>query len=111
MGRYIDVEKFRLTSDFPKDEDGELLVSISDVRSALQMTPTANVIEIENDTAPLLIRKEELRHLINDSIAYIQQLEERDCVKEKFGYFSRKKLLEKLKALEKEYFPELDSCN
>lgn len=50
----------------------------------------------------------ELKHLINDTIAYIWQMEERGLDKPEYGYESRKDLLEKLKQFEKEHFPEMD---
>lgn len=50
----------------------------------------------------------ELKHLINDTIAYIWKLEDRGADKPEFGYDSRKSLLKKLEQFEKEHFPELD---
>ena len=68
-------------------------------------------------TEPMLpLTKEELNHLINDTIAYIWQLECRPADKittpenDTFGYYSRKRLLDKLKAFEAEYFPKME-CN
>ena len=52
----------------------------------------------------------ELKHLINDTIAYIWGMEDRGATKPEFGYDSRKELLEKLKRFEKEHFPENDTC-
>lgn len=56
------------------------------------------------------VTADELKHLINDTIAYIWRLEERGCDKPEFGYDSRKLLLEKLKQFEKEHFPEMECC-
>lgn len=58
----------------------------------------------------LPVTREELRHLINDTIAYIWKLEDRGAAKPEYGYDSRKALLEKLKQFEKEHFPELGCC-
>ena len=52
----------------------------------------------------------ELRHLINDTIAYIWRLEDRGCATPEHGYDSRKALLEKLKQFEAEHFPENNCC-
>lgn len=51
MARYIDAEKVDLKGIAVFDENLEVLVPLSDVRKALQMTPTADVVpkrEVEN---------------------------------------------------------------
>ena len=67
------------------------------------------------DAAPaavaITVTKDELNHLINDTIAYIWRLEERGCDKPEFGYDSRKALLEKLEQFRKEHFTEMESCS
>lgn len=68
-----------------------------DILSAINDMPTVNALEVT---------EKELRHLINDVIAYIWRLEDRGCDKPEFGYDSRKALLEKLKRFEKEHFPQ-----
>lgn len=45
MGRYIDVDKIRITAQ-TENEDGDALVSLSDVRRAIDQTPTADVVEV-----------------------------------------------------------------
>ena len=64
------------------------------------------------DNAPAVdaipVNADELKHLINDTIAYIWRLEERGCDKPEFGYDSRKLLLEKLQRFEKEHFPQME---
>ena len=56
----------------------------------------------------LPVTKEELRHLMNDTIAYIWRLEDNGCADKLHGYDSRKALLEKLKRFDKEHFPEYE---
>lgn len=56
------------------------------------------------DAIPLTA--DELKYLINDTIAYICQLEKKGFDKPEFGYDSRKALLEKLKQFQEEHFPE-----
>lgn len=69
------------------------------VNAALDNAPGVDAIPVNAD---------ELKHLINDTIAYIWQLEESGCNKTEFGYESRKALLEKLKKFYNEHFPETD---
>lgn len=63
-------------------------------------------------TAKIKLTKDELSHLINDTIAYIWKIE--DTTKsedlEARGYYSRKALLEKLKTIEKKYFKDKGEC-
>ena len=108
---FIDVTEFRITGHFNRDEDGEILVSVADIRRAIQMAPAANVVEIPEGHALLPVTRTELKHIMNDIIAYMWCLENRECATEEFGYCSRKELLDKLKAFEKEHFPDNDSCN
>ena len=69
------------------------------VDEVLEYYPTVDAIPVTAD---------ELKHLINDTIAYIWRLEERRCDKPEFGYDSRKALLEKLQKFYNEHFPEND---
>lgn len=64
-------------------------------------------------TAKIKLTKEELSHLINDTIAYIWKIEntaktEKDL--EARGYYSRKALLEKLETIEKKCFKDRGEC-
>ena len=58
----------------------------------------------------LPVTEDELRHLINDTIAYIWRLEERG-LHNSDGYISRKALLKKLQQFEQDHFPQLDQCD
>lgn len=58
----------------------------------------------------LPVTEDELRHLMNDTIAYIWQLEERG-LHNSDGYISRKALLKKLQQFEQDHFPQLDQCD
>lgn len=68
----------------------------------------ANMIGKAPEVDALPVTADELKHLINDTIAYIWRLEDRGCDKTEFGYDSRKALLEKLKKFYNEHFPEAD---
>lgn len=46
MPRYIDIEKIRIAIPSCVDENGDILVPLSDVRRALAQTPTADVAPI-----------------------------------------------------------------
>ena len=46
MSRYIDANKIRLISKLVADENGDILVPLSDVRRAIEQTPTENVVEV-----------------------------------------------------------------
>ena len=70
---------------------------------AIQSAPTLN------DLLP--VTSEELKHMINDIIAYTWQLEERNHDCQEFGYDSRKQLIEKLKQFEAEHFPKFECCS
>ena len=70
----------------------------------------ADVVEVRHGEKLLPITEAELRHLINDTIAYIWRLEDRGCASAKYGYFTRKELYEKLKRFEKENFPRFEEC-
>lgn len=69
------------------------------VQEVIEKAPTVDAIPVTAD---------ELKHLINDTIAYLWRLEERGCDKPEFGYDSRKELLQKLKDFYQEHFPELE---
>ena len=64
----------------------------------------------EDKTALLCITKEELNHLINDTIFYIWTLEKKGLTGDEYGFGSRKILLEKLNKFEEQHFPEYDCC-
>ena len=74
-----------------------------------KMFERTNVIK----TIRIELTEEELSYLINDTIAYIWRIEgtsksEKDL--EERGYYSRKALLEKLEATEKEYLKDKGEC-
>lgn len=49
--KYINVSKIRLTAVGSVDEDGDILVSVRDVKRAIEQTPAADVVprtEVEN---------------------------------------------------------------
>lgn len=54
MPKYIDVSKIRLTAVGTVDENGDILVSVRDVKKAIEQTPAADVIPKE-----FLTRKED----------------------------------------------------
>lgn len=46
MTRYIDVDKIKFSGESFNDTDGDALVSLSNVRKAIEQTPTAEVVEV-----------------------------------------------------------------
>lgn len=48
MSRYIDIENAKLKGISIFDQNLDVLVSLSDVRKSLQMTPTADVQEVRH---------------------------------------------------------------
>lgn len=46
MPRYIDVNKIKFSGESFNDADGDVLVYLSDVRKAIEQTPTADVVEV-----------------------------------------------------------------
>lgn len=48
MARYIDADNISLKGISVFDQNLEILISLSDVRKALQMTPTADVQEVKH---------------------------------------------------------------
>ena len=46
MPRYIDADNVKLKGISVFDQNLEILIPLSDVRKALQMTPTADVVEV-----------------------------------------------------------------
>lgn len=48
MPRYIDANKIKFLGESFDDADGDALVSLSDVRKAIEQTPTADVVEIRH---------------------------------------------------------------
>lgn len=67
----------------------------------LLQIPAADAVEVSAD---------ELKYLINDTIAYIWRMEDSGRDKSEFGYDERKALLEKLKRFKEEHFPEMRCC-
>lgn len=67
----------------------------------LRKLPAVDAVEVSAD---------ELKYLINDTIAYIWRMEDGGRDKSEFGYDERKALLEKLKRFKKEHFPEMRCC-
>ena len=49
----------------------------------------------------LPLEKQELNHLINDTIAYLWKMEDTGRTEEQFGYFERKDCLEKMQKIRK----------
>ena len=49
--RYIDANKILFVGDSFKDDSGETLVSLSDIRKAIEQTPTADVVEVRHGNA------------------------------------------------------------
>ena len=47
MPRYIDVDNVKLKGISVFDQNLEILIPLSDVRKSLQMTPTADVVEVK----------------------------------------------------------------
>lgn len=70
-------------------------------RKLIEEAPAADV---------LPVNREEMRHLMNDTISYIWGMEDRGATAPEFGYDSRKALLAKLKEFYKEHFPEPGEC-
>lgn len=46
MSRYVDIENVKLKGISVFDQNLEILIPLSDVRKSLQMTPTADVVEV-----------------------------------------------------------------
>ena len=46
MERYINPQKIRLTAVGTVDENGDILVSVRDVKNAIEQTPSADVVEV-----------------------------------------------------------------
>ena len=57
----------------------------------------------------LPVTEDELRHLTNDTIAYIWRLEERG-LHDSDGYVERKALLGKLEQFARDHFPQMEHC-
>lgn len=94
-------------------DPNELMRYINENHSYAGLPMAAHVCTMELLTyAPRVdaipVTADELKHLINDTIAYLWRLEERGCNKPEFGYDSRKELLQKLKDFYQEHFPELE---
>lgn len=97
---YIDLQNSVVFS--VRNERSAEIRGANKVMDRIRCAPAADV---------LPVTKEELAHLINDTIAYIWGLEARGAAKPEYGYDSRKALLEKLKKFEEEHFPELGCGN
>lgn len=50
MERFIDANKIKLTSQTLKDDEGEVYIPLSDVKSAIQQTPTEEVEKVHYGT-------------------------------------------------------------
>ena len=74
---------------------------VNDMQGEVDDFPAADV---------LPVTREELKHMMNDTITYIWRLEDREATSPAFGYDSRKALLEKLKKFYAEHFPEVGEC-
>lgn len=72
-----------------------------EIESGFEVDPRIRLFPVTSD---------ELKHLINDTIAYIWKLEEKDQATPERGYDSRKELLQKLQRFYAEQFPEHESC-
>lgn len=62
-------------------------------------------------TVSITLTESELNHLINDGIAYLDRMKDKGLDKaegDMYGYWSRKDLNDKLKQLERAYFPHYD---
>ena len=46
MSRYVDVTKIKFIGDTFNDDDNEVYVKLSDVKQAIDQTPTADVVEV-----------------------------------------------------------------
>ncbi len=62
MPRYIDVSKIKLVS-ITLDADGDALVSLSDVRKAIEQTPTEDVVEVRHGEWEI---KSEIHRMFDD---------------------------------------------
>ena len=69
MPKYIDVEKIRLTAVGTVDEDGDILVSVRDVKRAIEQTPAADVVpkseveRLEKELENMLVSKQTELHI------------------------------------------------
>ena len=72
-----------------------------EIESGFEVDPRIRLFPVTSD---------ELRHLINDTIAYIWKLEEKGQATPERGYDSRKALLQKMQRFYAEQFPERESC-
>ena len=73
--------------------------------------PLADVVENKEGQVLVPFTEEELRHLVNDTIAYIWSMEKTKRDKEEFGYFSRKELLKKLEYFLKSFEKPVCCCD
>lgn len=60
MTRYIDVDKIKFSGESFNDADGDALVSLSDVRKAIEQTPIADVVEVKHGYWTYVYTGEEL---------------------------------------------------
>lgn len=100
--RLIDLDKFPL---LPMKLEGDL----SEYERGY-LDAQSNMNNLEKVVA-IPVTHGELRHMINDIIAYTWGLEDRGANKPEFGYDGRKELLEKLKQFERDHFPEMECCD
>lgn len=67
MPKYIDPSKIRLTAVGTVDEDGDILVSVRDVRKAIDQTPAADVVP-KSEVDKIF---EELEQIPKDQPSYV----------------------------------------
>ena len=80
MSRYIDADKVLelIEKAFHKtDVNGQEQIGVLTCHRIVREAPTADVVEVKKGEVLMPITKEELAHLMNDTIAYIWRLEER----------------------------------
>lgn len=67
MKKYIDASKIRLTAVGTVDEDGDILVSVRDVKKAIDQTPAADVVPKSEIASEIFAEIEKLHlHITNE---------------------------------------------
>lgn len=117
LGAYEDTERrpeevkaLNRLFDYALTESGTLqeqLALIERLRELAEAEKAGRLLVMPEGEAALPVTEKELRHLINDVIVNIGNLESRGATDAIFGYESRKELLEKLKKFEKDNFQEV----
>ena len=85
MERFIDANQIRLTSQTFKDEDGEVYIPLSDVKKAIQQTPTAHVkplAEVCHDYGVVYAELQETKCLVEKKITKAKQAVASDIFEE-----------------------------